>query len=107
MRRPRDQNDATLRRTWHQADPARCLAQLPALAAPGGWLVLTSPYTWLEDYTPRDHWLDAGAGTLAALREDLAPAFDLAHHFDLPRLIRDHRRKYQWTVTEASIWRRK
>jgi putative 4-mercaptohistidine N1-methyltranferase len=87
-------------------DPARCLAQLPALVAPRGWLVLTSPYTWLEQYTPHDRWLDRGDGTLAALREKLAPAFSLAHTFDLPMLIRDHRRKYQWTVTEASVWQR-
>jgi len=87
-------------------DPAPCLAQLPALVAPRGWLVLTSPYTWLEDYTPRARWLDQGQGTLAALREKLAPAFSLQHTFDLPMLIRDHRRKYQWTVTQASVWQR-
>jgi putative 4-mercaptohistidine N1-methyltranferase len=87
-------------------DPARCLAQLPALIAPRGWLVLTSPYTWLEEYTPRERWLDRGDGTLAALRAHLAPAFSLHHNFDLPMLIRDHRRKYQWTVTEASVWQR-
>jgi putative 4-mercaptohistidine N1-methyltranferase len=87
-------------------DPARCLAQLPALVAPGGALIITSPYTWLEEYTPRERWLDQGGGTLAALRDKLAPAFTLAHAFDLPMLIRDHRRKYQWTVTEASVWER-
>ncbi len=87
-------------------DPARCLAQLPAVVAPGGVLIITSPYTWLEEYTPRDRWLDQGAGTRAALQEKLAPSFTLAHAFDLPMLIRDHRRKYQWTVTEASVWQR-
>ena len=56
-------------------DPLRCLAQLPALVAPGGALIITSPYTWLEEYTPRDRWLDQGAGTLATLQEKLAPAF--------------------------------
>jgi putative 4-mercaptohistidine N1-methyltranferase len=87
-------------------DPARCLAQLPALVAPGGALILTSPYTWLEEYTPRDKWLDQGRGTLATLREKLAPAFMLVHTFDLPMVIRDHHRKSQWTVTEASVWQR-
>jgi putative 4-mercaptohistidine N1-methyltranferase len=87
-------------------DPARCLAQLPALVAPGGVLVITSPYTWLEEYTPRERWLDQGDGTLAVLRKKLAPDFTLTHAFDLPMLIRDHRRKYQWTVTEASVWKR-
>jgi putative 4-mercaptohistidine N1-methyltranferase len=87
-------------------DPARCLAQLPAFVAPGGWLILTSPYTWLEEYTPRGKWLDQGQGTLTALRAHLAPAFTLAHTFDLPMVIRDHHRKTQWTVTEASVWER-
>jgi putative 4-mercaptohistidine N1-methyltranferase len=89
-------------------DPARCLAQLPTLVTPGGWLILTSPYTWLEEYTPRDRWLDGGAeGTLAALREKLAPDFVLHRTLDLPFVIRDHRRKYQWSVAEASIWQRR
>jgi putative 4-mercaptohistidine N1-methyltranferase len=87
-------------------DPAQCLAQLPALVAPGGWLVITSPYTWLEEYTPRGRWLDQGQGTLTALRAHLAPGFSLAHTFDLPMVIRDHHRKVQWTVTEASVWQR-
>jgi putative 4-mercaptohistidine N1-methyltranferase len=88
-------------------DPAVCLAQLPELVEPGGWLVITSPYTWLEEYTPREKWLEGGGrGTLAALRENLGPAFSLQRAFDLPFLIREHRRKYQWSVAEASLWRR-
>jgi putative 4-mercaptohistidine N1-methyltranferase len=90
------------------SDPARCLARLPELIAPGGWLVITSPYTWLEEYTPRDKWLDgAGRGTLEGLKERLAPAFAVRRVLDLPFLIREHRRKYQWSVAEASVWQRK
>jgi len=89
-------------------DPARCLARLPELISPGGWLVITSPYTWLEEYTPREKWLDGGGrGTLQALKKHLNPAFDLRHVFDLPFFIREHRRKYQWSVAEASLWQRK
>jgi putative 4-mercaptohistidine N1-methyltranferase len=88
-------------------DPAACLGQMPDLIRPGGWLVITSPYTWLEDYTPREKWLDGGGrGTLAALRERLAPVFSLHRAFDLTFLIREHRRKYQWSIAEAGIWRR-
>ncbi len=88
-------------------DPARCLARLPSLLMPGGWLILTSPYTWLEEYTPRDRWLDGGTkGTLAALREKLAPYFALHQTLDLPFVIRDHRRKYQWSVAELTLWQR-
>ena len=92
-------------------DPARCLARLPDLVSPGGWFVITSPYTWLEEYTPRDKWLDGGAsgsgGTLAALKEHLAAAFEFRQVLDVPFLIREHRRKYQWSVAEASLWRRR
>jgi SAM-dependent methyltransferase len=38
-------------------DPAGLLAGFESLVNPGGQLVLTSPYTWLEDYTPRSGWL--------------------------------------------------
>ncbi len=86
-------------------DPARCLARLPDLVSPGGWLIITSPYTWLEEYTPRDKWLDDGVGgTLAALQATLAPAFKFERALDLPFLIREHRRKYQWSIAEASLW---
>jgi putative 4-mercaptohistidine N1-methyltranferase len=89
-------------------DPGKCLARLPGLVSHGGWLVITSPYTWLEEYTPRGKWLDGGGrGTLSGLKERLAPSFDLRHVFDLPFLIREHQRKYQWSVAEASVWQRK
>jgi len=88
-------------------DPAKCLARLPSLIHPGGWLVITSPYTWLEDYTPRGKWLEQGEGTLAGLRKHLAPAFIEHKVFDLPFLIREHRRKFQWSIAEVSLWQRR
>ena len=89
-------------------DPALCLARTPDLVVPGGWLVITSPYTWLEEYTPREKWLGGESGsTLEALKETLAPSFELRRTLDLPFLIREHLRKYQWSVAEASVWQRK
>jgi putative 4-mercaptohistidine N1-methyltranferase len=89
-------------------DPARCLARLPVLINRGGWLVMTSPYTWLEEYTPRAKWLDGGErGTLSAVQELISADFELRKKFDLPFLIREHRRKFQWSVAEASVWERK
>jgi len=89
-------------------DPARCLARMPELISSGGWLVMTSPYTWLEEYTPREKWLDGdGRGALSALKERLEPAFEPRDVFDLPFLIREHRRKYQWSVAEAIVWERR
>jgi putative 4-mercaptohistidine N1-methyltranferase len=89
-------------------DPARCLAGLADLLSPGGWLIITSPYTWMVEYTPRADWLDGkGRGTLAALQETLAPGFRFHRALDLPFLIREHRRKYQWSIAEASLWQRR
>jgi putative 4-mercaptohistidine N1-methyltranferase len=89
-------------------DPAQCLVRLPELVGSGGWLVLTSPYTWLEEFTAREKWLDGGGrGTLEELRKRLTPAFELRGAFDLPFLIREHRRKYQWSVAEGSVWRKR
>lgn len=33
------------------------LACLPALMAPGGLVVFISPFSWLPQYTPKEHWL--------------------------------------------------
>ena len=89
-------------------DPARCLARMPGLISSGGWLVITSPYTWMEEYAPREKWLDGGGrGAVSALQEKLAAAFEFREVFNLPFLIREHRRKYQWSIAEASVWQRK
>ena len=93
--------------------PAQFLAQLPRLMKPGGQLVLTSPYTWLPDYTPTDKWLGgflengAPRTTLDGLRAALDADFTLVATKDLPFLIREHARKFQWSIAQASIWRRK
>ena len=94
-------------------DPARFLARLPELVKGGGQLVITSPYTWLEDFTPRENWLGGFAAdglrrpTLDGVTAALSPHFDLVNTKDLPFLIREHARKFQWSVAQASIWRRK
>lgn len=90
-------------------EPRDLLRRLPDLVRPGGWLVLTTPHTWMEAFTARSSWLGGrapGEVPLAALEAELASAFALETHRDLPFLIREHRRKFQWSVAEASIWRR-
>lgn len=94
-------------------DPRRCLARLPGLLKPGGQLVIASPFTWMEEYTPKAKWLggyeqDGGrVGTFDALVEFLAPDFELERSVDLPFLIREHARKFQWSVSRAGTWRRR
>jgi len=91
-------------------DPLRCLDALPDLVRRHGQLILTTPCTWLEDYTVPSNWLggferDAHPiRTLGTLRASLEPQFALARTFDMPFVIREHARKFQWSVAQATIW---
>ena len=81
---------------------------MPELVKPGGQLIITSPYTWLEEFTPREHWLGGRDGsTLEGLEAALTKDFQLTATRDLPFLIREHARKFQWSVAQASIWIRR
>ena len=80
----------------------------------GGLLVITSPYTWLEEFTPKENWLGgykAQTGesytTLEALTDNLSPEFDLVGDpQDIPFVIRETARKFQHSVAEMSVWRK-
>ena len=86
-------------------EPARFLAGLGQLVKPGARLVFTTPCTWLEEFTPRRHWLcDEQSSTLDGLHRHLDADFSIQRAFDLPFLIREHARKFQWTVSQASVW---
>ena len=88
-------------------DPKRFLETIHDRLKPGGILVITSPYTWLEEFTKKEHWLGGFRKggepymTLDALRELLGPHFVM---LDAPRnvefVIRETRRKFQHTVAE-------
>ncbi|MGC9452951.1 MAG: putative 4-mercaptohistidine N1-methyltransferase [Oceanipulchritudo sp.] len=87
--------------------PVDFLARLPALLNPGGQLILTTPNTWLESFTAREFWIGATPDTgepLEALENELKPHFRLEATWEMPFLIREHRRKYQWSVAQASRW---
>lgn len=90
-------------------DPRRFIERLPSLVRPGGQLLLTTPFTWLEDYTPREHWI-GGRGDVSsadALTGLLSPHFELRMQKNLPFLIREHARKFQWSVAWGTRWLRK
>jgi hypothetical protein len=76
-------------------------------------LVLTTPCTWLEQYTSPSRWLGgfAQAGrpvrTLATLQTVLEPHFTLVRTLDMPFVIREHARKFQWSVAQATVWIRR
>lgn len=93
-------------------DPAKFLNLIKNRIRPGGLLVLTSPYTWLEEFTPRENWIggfkaDTGENytTLEGLSERLAPEFEMVESpLDIPFVIRETGRKFQHTLSQMSVW---
>ena len=92
------------------ARPLDFLNRLPDLVVPGGQLVITTPNTWLESFTAREFWIGATPETgapLEALTTCLEASFSLEEQWDMPFLIREHQRKYQWSVAQATRWIRR
>ena len=88
-------------------EPLRLLDRLKQLLNPGGQLFITTPFTWLEEYTPSQNWLGDGAqDSFEGLRRALEPEFELDAQWDMPFLIREHARKFQYSIAQASRWLR-
>jgi len=93
-------------------DPRLFLDGITPRIRPDGLLVITSPYTWLEEYTEKAKWLGgkrtAGEplSTFDGLSEALAGCFTLVHRQDIPFVIRETARKHQHSLAEMTIWRR-
>lgn len=81
----------------------------------GGILVLTSPFSWSEEYTDRSNWLggvykdgkplrsvDALPGLLAAMDMEV-----LVQEQCAPVLLPDHARKFQLLLCHKLVLRRK
>jgi len=80
----------------------------------GGYLILTSPYTWLEEYTAKEFWLGGytdengnDVKTIEGLKAMLKDHFELVTTEDVPFVIRETPRKYQHTISEMSVWKKK
>ncbi len=84
--------------------PTLLLDSLPSLVNPGGELVLATPCTWLEEFTSPANW--PSPDTFSWLRSRLAPSFDLVSSSEEPFLIRETARKFQWSFSLVTLWRR-
>lgn len=94
-------------------EPVACLDGLDALIRPGGAVVIVTPFSWLEDFTPKSKWLGGylkdnkevhSKDELQRLMEQRG--FSKLSEQKLPLVIREHQRKYQYIVPEATVWRR-
>jgi 5-histidylcysteine sulfoxide synthase/putative 4-mercaptohistidine N1-methyltranferase len=96
------------------SDPARFLRDIPTRMNSGGVLLIASPYTWLEEFTPKDKWLGGfkrdgePVTTLDGLHTLLDEFFDLSGEaVKVPFVIRETQHKNQHTLSEVTLWIRK
>ena len=94
--------------------PRRFLEQVQERLNPGGLLVLTSPYTWLSEFTAKEEWLGGfqrhgqPVTTLQGLHEVLDAHFRLVGEpRQIPFVIRETARKYQHTLAEMTVWEKR
>lgn len=94
--------------------PAQFLKTIHERLNSGGLLLLASPYTWLEAHTEPSQWLGGfkkdgeSFTTLDGLKVILEPHFDLVYGPEsVPFVIRETSRKFQHTLSEVTVWKRK
>jgi putative 4-mercaptohistidine N1-methyltranferase len=96
-------------------DPRACIDSLPKLVNPGGVVVMVTPFSWLKEFTDRSRWLGGyidptsqspilSKDVLQELME--SNGFRKIHEEEMPLIIREHQRKYQYIISLATGWRK-
>jgi putative 4-mercaptohistidine N1-methyltranferase len=96
-------------------DPMACLNGLNGIVNKGGVVVMVTPFSWLTEFTPRGKWLGGfydpvskepirSLDVLQSIMEDRG--FEKIHDEEIPLVIREHARKYQYIVSAATGWRK-
>lgn len=94
-------------------DPGKFLESISSRLTEEGMLILTSPYTWLEEYTPKEKWIGGykkdgeSVTTLDGLLEILGESFELIDTRDIPFVIQETARKHQYTIAQMSVWKKR
>eukprot|EP00045_Choanoeca_perplexa_P012553 m.137355 g.137355 ORF g.137355 m.137355 type:complete len:290 (+) comp16053_c0_seq1:118-987(+) len=86
--------------------PMDCLTRMKDMVKPNGYVVITTPFSWLDEFTPRDNWLGGydGKESCDKMFDVLkSEGFEVVHEGDIPFLIREHRRKYQLVFPHLSV----
>jgi hypothetical protein len=75
--------------------------------------VLTSPYTWLEEFTKKENWIGGykvngeNMTTFDGLHKMLKSHFEpYVDPVDIPFVIRETARKHQHTVAQMTFWKK-
>lgn len=98
-------------------DPMACLLGIASIVNPGGVVVIVTPFSWLAEFTPRENWMGGyykqeGGDETVESKDVLqmvmeAEGFEKVHDEEMPLMIREHQRKYQYIVSQATAWRKK
>lgn len=86
-------------------EPVNLLRRLPQLVEPGGELVLATPATWLAEFTPPENW--PKGRTRDWLIDQLGASFERISEREEPFLIRETARKFQWSHSLVTVWKRR
>ncbi len=92
--------------------PRKFIDNIPNFLNPNGYLVLISPYSWLEEYTELNEWFGAGSqqgndsDSFSELQKYIGSKLTLTHQENIPFLIREHERKFQYGVSHVTIWKK-
>lgn len=94
-------------------EPAKFLDDIHTRIRPGGLLMIASPYTWLEEHTPKSEWIGGykkdgeNVRTLDGLKAHLEPNFRLLDPpKQVPFVIRETSHKFQHSLSEMTVWER-
>lgn len=96
-------------------DPVACLDSLPGIMNENGVVVMVTPFSWLPEFTHRSKWLGGyrdpvskepiySKDVLKNLMEERG--FVKIHEEQIPLIIREHQRKMQYIVSEATGFRK-
>jgi len=80
----------------------------------GGYFAISSPYTWLEEYTIKSKWIGGVKGdngefitTYEGMKQILSKNFQIIGlPKDLPFVIRETARKYQHSIGQLTLWKK-
>ncbi len=95
------------------SNPVKFLTTIHERLGDGGLLVITSPYTWLEEFTRRENWIGGYRKdgepytTLEGLRDYLRAHFVMiADPRDVEFVIRETSRKFQHSISQLTAWQK-
>jgi len=95
-------------------DPQATLNALPKIVNKGGVVVIVTPFSWFEEYTPRSKWLGGYVdtdGKSIYSKDSLIDTmtrlgFEKIYDKQMSLVIREHQRKYQLIISDATGWRK-